>query len=174
MINPHEKKIEDKYKKSATELRKALKVFCLGCENNIANILKNKTEYIIEPNKIRHSYYVRDLPSIDKDRKLGNKYNFLWFRDILELGYFNSAKFFWLDDDGEIDKTDKQENSNLYLDKLGFLIARVKDKYGEYDEFWECRIDCFYNDIVYEKLKIERDTRLTNLIIKDKTTPYIY
>jgi hypothetical protein len=90
------------------------------------------------------------------------------------LGYFNSAKFFWLDDDGEINKTDKQENSNLYLDKLGFLIARVKDKYGEYDEFWECRIDCFYNDIVYEKLKMERDTRLTNAIIKDKTTPFIY
>jgi len=171
MINPHEKKIEDKYNKTIAELTKEMNDFCLECKNNIENILKNKTECIIESNTQRHSYYVKDLPYTDQDIKLGDKCNFLWVRDILDMGYFKSCKFFWLDADGEIDKTDKQENSNLYLDMLGFLVARGKDKYGEYSEFWECRIDCYYNDIVYEKLKMERDMRLTNAIIKDKTTP---
>jgi hypothetical protein len=168
MINPHEKNIEDKYKKTITELTKKLDDFCLECNNNIENILKNKPECIIDTNTNSHSYYVRDLPYTDQDIKLGNKCNFLWLRDILDVEYFNSTKFFWLDCDGEIDKTDKQENSNLYLDKLGFLITRVKDKYGEYGEFWECRIDCYYNDVVYEMLKMKRDTRLTNMIIRDK------
>jgi hypothetical protein len=158
------------YKLNVEQLKKHLEDFTLDCDNQIKELLKNKTECIIDGNTQRHSYFVRNIPSTDRDIKINNKCNFLWFRDILDMGYFNSSKFFRLDRNGEIDTTGRKENYNLYLDNYGFLGVRGKDKYGEYSEFWECKLNCYYNDINYINLKKQREKRITEAVIKDKQT----
>ena len=142
--------------------------FIKKCNNDIEEILKNKTEYRIEDKSHKDRFFVRDLPSTDQNLLLGDKSNFLWFLSIEKLPYFKDSKFFWLDADGLIDKTDKKEHSNLYFDNAGFLVAKVKDKYNEFGLFCDCRIDCYYNDIQYINLMIQQRKCLTNRLITNK------
>tara|TARA_R110002126_G_scaffold46165_2_gene130198 strand:- start:2415 stop:2615 length:201 start_codon:yes stop_codon:yes gene_type:complete len=48
----------------------------------------------------------------------------------------------------------------MWLDDLGFLVSYHTDKFGEYADKFAMRINCLYNDVNYELLKMERDRKL--------------
>ena len=83
--------------------------------------------------------------------------DFLWVKDVKY--YYKECNYFWLDADGEIFPS-TADSCNLWLDELGFLVSYHTGKYGEYAERIKMRINCLYNDVNYELLKMERDRKL--------------
>lgn len=146
------------YRMNYKEEKLLLNKFKKECEKRIEDILRqNKQKINIVIDNDLKSYIVRDIPNSDAEVKIDIKSNFLWFLQVKELPYLKDHTFFWLNSDGEIYSVPTKENSNLYIDELGFLITNVKDNYNEYERDWDFRVNCYYNDIIYNRLMVKRD-----------------
>ena len=103
------------------------------------------------------SYYINHLPDTDRHLRWDSKSSFMWFINVKSL--YENCDHFWLDADGEI-YSSYEGASNMWLDDLGFLVSYHTDKFGEYADKFAMRINCLYNDVNYELLKMERDRKL--------------
>jgi hypothetical protein len=137
------------------KIKKSFGEFEKLCNGNIKEIMKNNKNWNITPNKDKNGFYISEFT--DNHLEIHKKYNFLWVIDIKKL--YKNGKYFWLDADGEIYGTEK-DCSNLYIDKEGYLNAILKDTDCYYRSSWETRIDCYYNDIVYQQLILKHDKQI--------------
>ena len=143
-----------KVKKSFSEFEKL-------CNDNIKVIMKNDKNWNITTNKEANGFNINEFT--DNHLEIHKKYNFLWFRFI--KNHYKSCKYFWLDADGEIYGTEK-DCSNLYIDEDGYLNSILKDPECYYRDRWETRINCYYNDVLYQKLMFQNDKRVLEEYIK--------
>lgn len=133
--------------------------FINECKTNIKSIMTNNKNWIFTPifkDSIRVSLEGNEVFT-DTRLTNGTKYNFLFMIDILKQENYKLCKYFWIDPDGEISKTHKRECSNMYIDEDGYLNAIHKDK-CPYRQEYITRIDCYYNDIIYQKKILKCDT----------------
>ena len=139
--------------------------FIRATDKQISNIWGRLRKYydvneIYENDSVKNKIIgcgVGTFPETDRFLKWDSESEFLWFKDVKY--FYKECNYFWLDPDGEIFPS-TAESCNLWVDELGFLIAYHTDKYGEYCEKFKMRINCLYNDVNYELLKMKRDRKL--------------
>ena len=100
---------------------------------------------------------IGSLPDADRHLQCDSESEFLWFGEVKY--HLKECNYFWLDADGEIFPS-TADSCNLWLDELGFLVSYHTGKYGEYAERIKMRINCLYNDVNYELVKMKRDKKL--------------
>lgn len=145
------------------QVSKSFSDFEKSCNDNIKTIMENNIDWNITPNKDKNGFYISRFT--DNHLEIRKKYNFLWFNEIKRL--YKNRKYFWLDADGEICKTDEEGSCNLYVDREGYLnFTIIKDTDCHYRDCFKTRIDCYYNDIVYQRRMLKRDKKIMENHIK--------